>query len=155
MAMTPPSAGALFHHEIRFKVRACEAGPFGVIRLASFLDYFQEAAGEHAGLLGGIGPRAFSSKSSPGPVQVTMSSSTGTRSGRDGPDEDLALNPPESLRPPGFEAVEDGGEVIARGTSSWMVIDLAARARQAGRAPGDLPQDPTRALADEFPALPS
>ncbi len=155
MAMTSPSSGAPYQHEIGFTVRACEAGPFGVIRLANFLDYFQEAAGEHAGLLGVSVHELLKQKLtwvlSRYHVQFNRYPVWGeTVRMRTWPSTRRQLF---ALRE--FEAVDAGDEVIARGTSSWMVIDLATKKPvRLDERLGDFPQDPTRALADEFPPLP-
>jgi len=155
MAMTSPSSKAPFHHEIPFTVRACEAGAFGVIRLASFLDYFQEAAGEHAGRLGVSVHELLKQKLtwvlSRYHVQFNRYPVWGeTVRMRTWPSTRRHLF---ALRE--FQAVDAGGEVIARGTSSWMVIDLATKKPvRLDERLGDFPQDPARALADEFPSLP-
>jgi len=155
MAVTSPSPDAPFHHELRFTVRASEAGPLGVIRLASFLDYFQEAAGEHAGLLGVSVHELlkrkltwvlsrYHIKISRYPVwgeAIKMKTWPSTRRHL------FALRE--------FEAVDAGGDVIARATSSWMVIDIVTKKPvRLAECLGDFPQDPTRALADEFRSLP-
>ncbi len=156
MTITSPSPGAPVHHELRFTVRASEAGPRGVIRLASFLDYFQEAAGEHAALLGvsviellkhnltWVLSR-YHIKIDRYPVwgeMVRLRTWPSTRRHL------FALRE--------FEAIDAAGTTIARATSSWMVIDTVTKkpVRLADHL-GEFPQDPVRALADDFSALPT
>ncbi len=50
--MSPDVRGDIPWHLKRFQVRLFEAGPEGRTRLSSLLNYFQEAAGEHAARLG-------------------------------------------------------------------------------------------------------
>ena len=150
-----PAPGPSFRHEIRFTVRASEAGPFGVVRLASFLDYFQEAAGEHAGLLGvsvhELIKQGLTWVLSRYHLQFSRYPVWG---------ETVLLRTWPSTRRHlfalrEFEALDEGGAIIGRATSSWMVIDLATKKPvRLDERLGDFPQDPVRALPDEFPPLP-
>jgi medium-chain acyl-[acyl-carrier-protein] hydrolase len=155
MAVDTLSSGAPLHHEILFTVRASEAGPFGVIRLASFLNYFQEAAGEHAGLLG-VSVHALLEQKltwvlSRYHIKIDRYPVWGeTVQMRTWPSTRRHLF---ALRE--FEAVAANGEVIARGTSSWMVIDiLTKKPVRLDERLRDFPQEPARALADDFASLP-
>jgi medium-chain acyl-[acyl-carrier-protein] hydrolase len=143
------------HHELRFTVRACEAGPFGVIRLASFLDYFQEAAGEHAALLGvsvlDLLKQNLTWVLSRYHLQFGRYPVWGeTARIRTWPSARQHLF---ALRE--FEAVDKDAAVIARATSSWMLLDVTTKrpVRTVERLK-DFPQDPARAVADDFPPLP-
>jgi len=155
MAMMPASPDAPDRHELRFTVRASEAGPFGVIRLASFLDYFQEAAGEHAAVLG-VSVADLLKKNltwvlSRYHVKIIRYPVWGeTVRMRTWPSTRQHLF---ALRE--FEAFDQGGNIIASATSSWMVIDIATKkpVRPEERL-GKFPRNPSRALADDFRPLP-
>jgi len=155
MAITSPSPDASRHHEILFTVRASEAGPLGVIRLASFLDYFQEAAGEHAALLGVSVTELLKQKHtwvlSRYHIQIDRYPVWG---------ETVRMKTWPSTRQNlfalrEFEAADACGSTIARATSSWMVIDITTKKPvRLADCLGDFPQDPTRAVPDDFHSLP-
>lgn len=143
------------HHELLFTLRASEAGPFGVIRLARFLDYLQEAAGQHAALLGAsvhdLLKQNLTWVLSRYHIQMmrypVWGETVRVRTWPSGSQHLYALRE--------FEVMDQAGNVLCLATSSWMVIDFAARkpVRPADRL-GDFPYDPARALADDFRPLP-
>ncbi len=155
MAMTSSNQDAA-HHELPFTVRASDAGPFGVIRLGSWLDYFQEAAGEHAARLGvsvlDLLKQKLTWVLSRYHLQFDRYPVWG---------EAVRLKTWPSARHHlfalrEFEAVDAAGKTIARATSSWMMIDIATKKPvRLAESLKDFPQDPARALADDFRALPA
>ena len=142
-------------HQIKFKVHSYEAGPDGRIRLASYLNYFQEAAGEHAAILG-VSVTDLLAKSltwviSRYHVRIWRYASwTETVSLTTWPS---GLKNFFALRE--FEASDEQGRPIAAATSSWMMIDLKTKRPVPPKE--NLPafaQDPRRAVSDAFEPLP-
>jgi medium-chain acyl-[acyl-carrier-protein] hydrolase len=154
--MSPILSYSPARHNLWFTVRASEAGPFGAVKLTSLLNYFQEAASEHAAKLGvsvidlmkqnltwvlsRYHIKIFRYPVWGQAVRVTTWPS--------------ARHNLFALRE--FEVADELGNAIASATSSWMLIDLKIKkpVRPAERL-GDFPQDPARAIADDFPSLPS
>ena len=149
------NSGNTPRHQIKFRVHSYEAGPDGRIRLASYLNYFQEAAGEHAAILG-VSVTDLLTKNltwviSRYHVRIWRYPSwTETVSLTTWPSE---LQNVFALRE--FEASDEQGRLIAAATSSWMMIDL--KAKQPVSLKDYLPafaHDPRRAVADTFEPLP-
>jgi medium-chain acyl-[acyl-carrier-protein] hydrolase len=138
-----------------FVVGASEAGPRGVVKLASFLDYFQESAAEHAARLGAsvldlIKKRLtwvlsrYHIRVFHYPVwgeEVRMTTWPSFRHGL------FALRE--------FELTDQSGNAVAAATSSWMLLDvLRKKPVPVVENLGDFLQDPRRAIIDDFVPLP-
>jgi medium-chain acyl-[acyl-carrier-protein] hydrolase len=143
-------------YRLSFTVRASEAGPYGAVKLASLLDYFQEAAGEHAARLGvsvsDLIQRNLTWVLSRYHIKIFRYPLWG---------ETVRVMTWPSARQHlfalrEFEAADERGNPVASATSSWMLLDLAARkpVRPADRL-GDYAQDPARAIDDDFRPLPT
>jgi acyl-ACP thioesterase len=143
-------------HEKAFTVRYYEADPVRAVRPGTLLDYLQDAAAEHAAILG-VGVEQLHGRGLtwvlarlrleaaryPGPGEAVLV--------RTWPATREALT---SCRE--FEVADGAGAVVARATTSWVVIDLARRrpVRLAGLLP-EYPLSGRRAVDDPFDALPA
>ena len=125
--MSNGALGNRAHHQRIFRVRASEAGPEGRVRLGRYLDYFQEAAAEHAAILGAsvldLLARNVTWVISRYHVKIWRYPLWG---------ETITLTTwPSGLRNlfalREFEVSAEGGELIAAATSSWMMIDLKTK----------------------------
>jgi medium-chain acyl-[acyl-carrier-protein] hydrolase len=154
MSANPADRPARF--TLSFTVRASEAGPYGAVKLGSLLDYFQEAAGEHAARLGvsvsDLIQRNLTWVLSRYHIRISRYPAWG---------ESVRVTTWPSMRQHlfalrEFEAADEQGNPVASATSSWMLIDLGTKkpVRPAERL-GDFPQDPSRAINDEFHSLPT
>lgn len=141
-------------HQLKFRVHSYEAGPDGKIRLASYLNYFQEAAGEHAEILG-VSVTDLLAKNmtwviSRYHVRIWRYPSWA---------ETIVLTTwPSDLQNlfalREFEASDERGRLMAAATSSWMMIDLKTKRPVSPKE--NLPafdRDPRRAVADNFEPL--
>jgi medium-chain acyl-[acyl-carrier-protein] hydrolase len=142
-------------HLRRFVVRTYESDPTGRLRPASLLNYFQEAASEHAEELGA------------GIVELMRQDLTWVlsryhiklfRYPRWKAPLDLTTWPCGhqglfALRE--FELKNEKGDLLAAATSSWMLIDLKRKkpVPPAERL-GPYPNDPRRAVTSSFEPLP-
>ncbi len=142
-------------YEKTFQVRSYEVDAHGLVRPTAILNYLQEAAGDHAKLLGvsvhdlmAQGLTWVLSRTHlqlPGAVrsreEVRVRTWPSTREGR------------FSCRE--FEVTAADGRPVARATSSFAVLDLATRRPVViGERLPAWPLLPRRAIADEFPTLP-
>lgn len=147
-------AGARYHQ--RYKVRSYESDQTGRLKPVSLLNYFQEAAGEHAEKLGA------------GIVELMKQNLTWVISRyhikfikypRWKSSLDLTTWPCGhqglfALRE--FELRDEQGGLLAAATSSWMLIDLKTkRPSPPAERLGPYPKDPHRALASTFEPLPA
>lgn len=142
-------------YEKTFTIRFFEADWTGLVRPATLFEYFQEMAGAHASQIGvslrdllacgltWVLSRVY--------LQVARYAAPG---------EMVTMRTWPSLRGERFtcrefELVDGAGDIIARATSSWAVLDLATRrpVRIDSRLP-DYPLDPRRAVDDDFATLP-
>jgi medium-chain acyl-[acyl-carrier-protein] hydrolase len=144
------------HHLRRFVVRTYESDFTGRLRPASLLDYFQEAAAEHAKELGaGVTEllrqgltwvisryhvKLFRYPRWKTPVHLTT--------------WPWGYRGLFALRE--FELKDEKGDLLAAATSSWMLIDLKSkRPVPPAERLGPYPKDPRRAVASSFEPLPS
>ena len=142
-------------HEKPFTVRYYEVGPSRQVRPATLLDYLQDAAAEHASLLR-IGVQDLHQREltwvlSRLRLQVERYADVGeTVLVRTWPSTRANL---ASCRE--FELLDRQGVIVARATTSWVVLDLVRRrpVRLADVLP-DYPLEPRRAIVDDFPPLP-
>ncbi len=149
------TTGEVARYSRRFSVRSYESDFSGRLRPASLLDYFQEAAGEHAEQLGA------------GVVELIRQNLTWVISryhvqlfryplwknnlnlttwpcGQQGL---FALRE--------FELMDETGGLLAAATSSWMLIDLKTkRPVPPAERLGPYPKDPRRAVTSSFEPLP-
>ncbi|MFZ2053584.1 MAG: acyl-ACP thioesterase domain-containing protein [Candidatus Aminicenantales bacterium] len=149
-------AGESARHHRRFIVRTYESDYSGRLRPASLLNYFQEAAGEHAEELGA------------GIVELMKQNLTWVisryhikifRYPRWKSPVDLTTWPCGhqglfALRE--FELKDEKGRLLAAATSSWMLLDVKTKkpVPPAERL-GPYPKDPRRAVASTFEPLPA
>lgn len=138
-----------------FTVRYYEVGPSRLVRPATLLDYLQDAAAEHASLLRIGVPelhhRELTWVLSRLRLKVERYAGVGeTVLVRTWPSTRASL---ASCRE--FEVLDQAGGIVARATTSWVVLDLVRRrpVRLAGVLP-DYPLEPRRAIEDDFPTLP-
>jgi len=149
-----PAGGAEYKRS--FTVRSYESDHNGLLRLTALLNYFQEAAGDHAERLGAgvlvLLKRRLTWVLSRYHVQLvryprwkdTLEITTwpGLNQGL------FALRE--------FEARDEKRELLAAATSSWMLIDLKAnRPVPPEEHLGSYLRDPRRAVASNFAPLPS
>jgi acyl-ACP thioesterase len=140
----------------RFEVRAYESDPNGWLRPGSLLNYFQEAAGDHADRLGA------------GVMEVIkrnlawVLSRYHIRLIRYPRWKELVLLTTWPCSNQGlfalreFELRDSGGSLLAAASSSWMLIDLRTKRPVApGERLGPYPQDPRRAVDSAFERLPT
>jgi len=145
------------HHERTFAVRWAETGADGRLRPAALLDWMQEAAGEHADLLGvgmaGLGARGLGWVLSSLRLAAERWPAAGER---------LLLRTWPAAREGllfhrDFEVGPARGTPILLATTAWVVLDLARRrpARVGDLLP-DFPYGTRRALAGpaQAPAAP-
>lgn len=142
-------------HRKRFRVRLFEAGPDGRARLSSLLNYFQEAAGEHAAALGvsvtDLLPKNLTWVLSRYHIQVYRYpfwlEPVEIRTWPSGRREFFALRE--------FELLSEGGELLAAGTSSWMMVERASkRPVPLDQHLPNFKEDSRRAIPDRFDSLP-
>jgi acyl-ACP thioesterase len=143
-------------HEKEFSVRTYETDLRGRLRLSALLNYFQEAAGEHAERLGA------------GVIELLKRDLTWVISRY----HIRILRYPRwkekvllSTWPSGnqglfalreFEVRDGERRPLAAATSSWMLIDLKAKKPvEPAENLGPYPQDPGRAVASSFDPLPA
>jgi medium-chain acyl-[acyl-carrier-protein] hydrolase len=148
-------SGKVPQYQVKFKVHFYEAGPDGKIRLASYLNYFQEAAGEHAAILG-VSVTDLLEKNLTWVISryhvriwryLTYSETVTLKTWPSGLQNFFALRE--------FEASDEQGRLIAAATSSWMMIDLKKKRPVPPKE--HLPAfsyDPRRAIIDAFEPLP-
>ncbi|MHB8836775.1 MAG: acyl-[acyl-carrier-protein] thioesterase [Candidatus Methylomirabilia bacterium] len=142
-------------HEKSFTVRYYEVGPSRLVRPATLLDYLQDAAAEHASILR-IGVQALHHRD----LTWVLSRLRLTVDRYAGVGETVVVHTWPSTRGGlssyrEFELRDEAGEIVARATAAWVVIDLIRRrpVRIADVLP-DYPLEPRRAIADDFPPLP-
>jgi acyl-ACP thioesterase len=140
----------------RFEVRTYESDPDGWLRPASLLNYFQEAAGDHADKLGA------------GVMEMLRRNLTWVLSRY----HIRLLRYPRWREPVllttwpcsnqglfalrEFEVRDGKGDLLAAASSSWMLIDLKTKRPVApGEHLGSYPQDPRRAVDSTFERLPT
>ena len=124
------------------------------------------AAGDPAGLPAGRGRRARHAAGHRGPGPAPPRPHVGPlppapgggavrRGRRNGARADLALDPGQPLELPRVRGAGPAGEIVARATTAWVVLDLVRRrpVRLADMLP-DYPLEPRRAIADDFLPLP-
>lgn len=138
-----------------FVVRYFETDWMGLVRSMTLLDYLQEAAAEHARLLGvsvqELRSRGLAWVLSRLHLQVERYPGEGEK-------VDLTTWPSTregifSCRE--FELFDGSGEIFARATTSWAVIDVETRrpVKVDARLPY-FPVNPKRAVADNFATIP-
>ncbi len=153
--MKGAAPGSIPLYQVQFKVHSYEAGPGENVRLASYLNYFQEAAGEHAGILGfsvtDLRAKELTWVISRYHVRIWCYPSWG---------ETVILRTwPSGLRDlfalREFEVSDEQGRLIAAATSSWMMIDLRTKRpvppKEHLRA---IVRDPRRVIDNAFEPLP-
>ncbi|MGB7296540.1 MAG: acyl-ACP thioesterase domain-containing protein [Candidatus Aminicenantales bacterium] len=143
-------------YERRFSVRTYESDLTGRLRPESLLDYFQEAAGEHAEELG-AGVRDLMKRNLTWVISryhIRL-----VRYPRWKSPVDLTTWPSGhqglfALRE--FELRDEKGGLLAAATSSWMLIDLKTkRPVPPAERLGPFPRDPDRAVVSSFAPLPA
>ncbi len=143
-------------HQKRFQVRLFEAGPNGRTRVSSLLNYFQEAAGEHAALLGVSVTDLLPKKKltwvlSRYHIRIwrypLWSETVELKTWPSARQDYFALRE--------FELHGAQGELLAAATSSWMMIDRQTKrpVLLAGHLPA-FEEDNRRAVDDRFDPLP-
>ena len=143
-------------HAKPFTVRYYEVGPSRLVRPATLLDYLQDAAAEHASLLH-IGVQHLHNRD----LTWVLSRLRLAVDRYAGVGETVLVQTWPSSRGNisscrEFEVLDPAGRIIARATTSWVVLDMVRRRpmRLADILP-DYPLEPRRAVADDFPPLPS
>lgn len=142
-------------HQKSFQVRLFEAGPEGRARLSSLLNYFQEAAGEHAARLGvsvtDLLPKNLTWVLSRYHIKIWRYPSWM---------ETVELKTWPSARQDYYalrelELRSGDGELLAAATTSWMMIDRTKKrpVPLADHLP-DFVEDNRRAIEDRFEPLP-
>jgi acyl-ACP thioesterase len=141
--------------ERRFRVQAYEMGPEGRVKLGSLLNYFQEAASEHAENLGASVTDLISKnltwvlsryhiKIFRYPLWKESLRLTTWPSVQQGL---FALRE--------FEVRDEQNHLLAAATTSWMLLDI--KSKRPVPLADNLPEylkDPSRAIADPFGPLP-
>jgi len=142
-------------HTKPFMVRHYEVGPSRLVRPATLLDYLQDAAAEHATILR-IGVQDLHHRD----LTWVLSRLRLTVERYAGVGETVLVRTWPSTRGGlssyrEFEVIDQAGEIVARATTAWVVLDLIRRrpVRIADVLP-DYPLEPRRAIADDFPPLP-
>ena len=142
-------------HEKPFSVRYYEVGPSRLMRPATLLDYLQDAAAEHALILR-IGVQDLHHRD----LTWVLSRLRLTVERYAGVGETVVVRTWPSTRGSlssyrEFEVLDQAGEIVARATTAWVVLDLVRRrpVRLVDILP-DYPLEPRRAIADDFPSLP-
>jgi len=142
-------------HEKLFSVRYYEVGPSRLVRPATLLDYLQDAAAEHASLLH-IGVQDLHHRD----LTWVLSRLHLTVERYPGVGEAVLVRTWPSTRGSlssyrEFEVLDRAGEIVARATTAWVVLDLVRRrpVRLAEVLP-DYPLEPRRAIGDDFRPLP-
>ena len=144
---------SLFERQIF--IRPFDVGWDGKMKLVSLLDYFQEAASEHAEKLG-ASITQLSAKNLTWVISryhIRISRYPSWREAVKLTTWPSARQNLFALRE--FEITSEKGETLAAATSSWMVIDL--RTKKPVRPDEHLPDYPLlrrRAVADKFKLLP-
>jgi acyl-CoA thioesterase FadM len=143
-------------HEKSFTVRYYETDPGRAVRPSTLLDYLQDAAAEHAGLLG-VGMSQLHERG----LTWVLSRLRLEAERYPGPGETVTVRTWPSTRDAltsfrEFEVLDAAGAPAARATTSWVVIDLARRRplRLAGLLP-EYPLSGRRAIEDAFAPLPA
>lgn len=139
-----------------FSVRSYESDHNGLLRPTALLNYFQEAAGDHAARLGAgviaLLERRLTWVLSRYHIRLVRYPRW---------KETLALTTWPGLNQGlfalrEFEARDEKGELLAAATSSWMLIDLKVkRPVLPGEHLGPYLRDPRRAVASDFAPLPT
>ncbi|KAF0218530.1 MAG: Acyl-ACP [Geobacteraceae bacterium] len=142
-------------YEKIFPIRSYEVDAHGLVRPTAVLNYLQEAAGDHAKLLG-ISVRDLMAQGLTWVLSRTHLKLLGTAHSR----EEMRVRTWPSTREGRFscrefEVTATDGRPIAFATSSFAVLDLAIRRPVAidEHLPA-YPLLPSRALADDFATLP-
>lgn len=142
-------------YEKPFAVRYYELDATGRVQPVTLLNYLQDAADEHATLLG-VGVKALHARD----LTWVLSRLHLSVARYAGPGETLLVRTWPSTRGSlftcrEFELLDAAALVVARATTSWVVIDLERRrpVRIAEVLP-DYPLDSRRAVDDEFLSLP-
>jgi len=147
--------GSGLRHERRFKVQAYEMGPGGGVKLGSLLNYFQEAASEHAENLGAsvtdLISRNLTWVLSRYHIKILRYPLW---------KESLQLTTWPSVQQGlfalrEFEIRDEQSSLLAAATTSWMLLDIKSKRAVplAGNLP-EYPRDPRRAISDSFDPLP-
>jgi acyl-ACP thioesterase len=141
-------------HTKPFTVRYYEVGPSRLVRPATLLDYLQDAAAEHASLLS-IGVQDLHHRD----LTWVLSRLRLTVDRYPGVGETVLVRTWPSSRGSllshrEFEVLDQAGEIVARATTAWVVLDMVRRrpVRLAEVLP-DYPLEPRRAIDEEFPPL--
>jgi acyl-ACP thioesterase len=142
-------------YEKVFQVRSYEVDAHGLVRPTAILNYLQEAAGDHAKMLG-VSVRDLMAQGLTWVLSRTHLQLPGTVHSR----EELRVRTWPSTREGRFscrefEVTAADGRPVALATSSFAVLDLATRRPVTidERLPA-WPLLPRRAIADEFATLP-
>jgi acyl-ACP thioesterase len=142
-------------YEKTFRIRSYEVDLTGRLRLTALLSYLQEAAGDHARMLG-IAVRNLMPAGLTWVLSRTHVRFAGTARSRD----ELRVRTWPASREGrftcrDFEVFAADGRPLAVATCSYAVLDLATRRPVIVRERlPDYPVLARRALADDFPALP-
>jgi len=142
-------------HEKPFTVRYYEAGPSRLVRPATLLDYLQDAAAEHASILG-IGVPDLHHRD----LTWVLSRLRLAVDRYPGVGETVCVRTWPSTRGSlssyrEFEVLDESGAIVARATTAWVVLDLVRRRPvRIAELLRDYPLEPRRAIADDFPPLP-
>ncbi|SNB45678.1 acyl-[acyl-carrier-protein] thioesterase [Geobacter sp. DSM 9736] len=141
--------------EKTYSVRSYEVDLTGRLRPTAILNYLQEAAGDHARLLG-VSVRDLMHRGLTWVLSRTHVSCFGTAHSRD----ELTVRTWPSSREGRFSCREfeistAGGRLIAVATCSFAALDLATRkpVTISDHLP-EYPLNPRRAIVDDFPSLP-
>ena len=138
-------------HEKLFSVRYYEVGPSRLVRPATLLDYLQDAAAEHASLLH-IGVQDLHHRD----LTWVLSRLHLTVERYPGVGETVTVRTWPSTRGSlssyrEFEVLDQAGEIVARATTAWVVLDLVRRRPvRLADVLSDYPLEPRRAIADDF-----
>ncbi|MFZ0390936.1 MAG: acyl-ACP thioesterase domain-containing protein [Calditrichia bacterium] len=145
----------MVHFEKEFEVYPHEVDFRGDLKLTGLINYFQSAAGEHAAILGVSVQDLFRRNRT-----WVLSRNHIVLYNRAGMGEKLRLKTwPSGLMTRyalrDYQFFNQQNQLIAAGTTSWMVVDLNKRRPvQFDKEFASFPRDPERALADDFSALP-
>jgi acyl-ACP thioesterase len=141
-------------HAKPFTVRYYEVGPRRLVRPATLLDYLQDAAAEHATLLS-IGVQLLHHRD----LTWVLSRLRLTVERYAGVGETVLVRTWPSTRGNlssnrEFEVLDQAGEIVARATTAWVVLDMVRRRPvRLAEVLSDYPLESRRAIDDDFPPL--
>lgn len=111
----------------KFKVRAAETGPDGQVKLPAMVNYFQEAAWQHADILG-VSVPALQSKGHTWVLhRLVLQLKQPVRKGETVEIETWPSDVEKFFTYRDFRFRNEKNELVAEGCTAWVVIDLEKR----------------------------